>query len=115
MKTGRRGGRFATLRTDHVAAVACAQRDGVPRVDVRKVALDVLEAVDEVVVGAAAPVARDGVRQRLPVSRAARRVRHHHHVALLREHRGVPPRRPVKFRRDEVSGGRQFKPRKGVG
>ena len=76
--------------TDHIATVAGAQRHGIMGVDIRQVALDVLKAVDEVVVRAAAPVARNGVRQRLPVARAARRVRHHHHVALLREHSRVP-------------------------
>lgn len=92
---GREGkGRKGRQLTNHVPAIASTQRHSPVTIDLGQVRHDPVKAALEVLVGAAAPVAADGVLEGHTVTRAARRVGAHDHVALLGEHGRVPARRP---------------------
>ena len=85
---------------DHVPAVAAAHGDRTVRVHIIQLLLDMVEAIDEVLVRASAPVAFDGVDKVLAEARRAGGVGQDDDVALLREDGRVPPRAPFV----EISG-----------
>lgn len=78
----------------HVAAVAGAQAHGARRVDEGQVRLDVLPPAHEIVVGPAAPLVLDAVREALAEAGRAGRVEGDDDVALLGPGQHVPPDGP---------------------
>ena len=87
--------RMALDPIHHVAAVAGAQADGAAGIDVRHVLLDVFEALDEILVGQAAPLLLDGVGEGLAVAGGSRGVGADGDVALFGEDGWVPARAPA--------------------
>ena len=79
---------------DHVPAIAASHGDRTVRVYVTQLLLDMVEAIDEVLVRASAPVAFDGVDKVLAEARRAGGVGQDDDVALLGEDGRVPARAP---------------------
>ena len=85
---------------DHVPAIAASHGDRTVRVHIIQLLLDIVEAIDEVLVRASAPVAFDGVDIVLAEARRAGGIGQDDDVALLGEDGRVPPRAPFI----EISG-----------
>ena len=79
----------------HESAIRRTQGDGPRGIDIREVAFDVFEALDEIHVRLASPIVFDTVLERHTVPGAARWVGGHDDVALLSEHSRIPSRGPA--------------------